>query len=158
MTTTSLGIERGDVVLVLFPHSDLRTAKLRPALVVQANDLRTGLPQLIVAMVTGKYGTCRPLQSGCGPRVEPGGSPIGSGHRFRDHDGQPGDRFRERDPADHRKSSHDLGAVRFADGWALYDLEDVPERRSSVGRSGWAKHFPRRGACSGSGNDAGQPD
>jgi mRNA-degrading endonuclease toxin of MazEF toxin-antitoxin module len=33
--------KRGDVVLVLFPHSDLRTAKPRPALVVQANDLRT---------------------------------------------------------------------------------------------------------------------
>ena len=34
---------RGDVVLVLFPHSDLRTAKLRPALVVQADNLHTGL-------------------------------------------------------------------------------------------------------------------
>ena len=46
--------ERGDVVLVLFPHSDLRTAKPRPALVVQANDLRTGLPQVIVAMITSR--------------------------------------------------------------------------------------------------------
>ncbi|MEG5089307.1 hypothetical protein QUB21_24075 [Microcoleus sp. AT9b-C4] len=27
---------RGDVVLVLFPSSDLRTAKRRPALIVQA--------------------------------------------------------------------------------------------------------------------------
>ena len=44
--------ERGSVVLVLFPHSDLRTAKLRPALVVQADGLSTGLPQTIVAMVT----------------------------------------------------------------------------------------------------------
>jgi len=35
---------RGDVVLVLFPHSDLRTAKLRPALVVQADNLQTGSP------------------------------------------------------------------------------------------------------------------
>ncbi len=42
---------RGDVVLVLFPHSDLRTAKLRPALVVQADNLQTGLPQVIVAMI-----------------------------------------------------------------------------------------------------------
>jgi mRNA interferase MazF len=41
-------------VLVLFPHSDLRTAKRRPALVVQADDLRTGLPQVIVAMITGR--------------------------------------------------------------------------------------------------------
>jgi mRNA interferase MazF len=39
---------------VLFPHSDLRTAKLRPALVVQADDLQTGLPQVIVAMITSR--------------------------------------------------------------------------------------------------------
>ncbi len=43
---------RGDIVLVLFPNSDLRTAKRRPALVVQADDLETGLPQLIVAMIS----------------------------------------------------------------------------------------------------------
>jgi mRNA interferase MazF len=46
--------KRGDVILVLFPHSDLRTAKPRPALVVQADDLQTGLPQVIVAMITSK--------------------------------------------------------------------------------------------------------
>jgi len=40
------------VILVLYPNSDLRTAKLRPALVVQADNLHTGLPQLIVAMIT----------------------------------------------------------------------------------------------------------
>jgi mRNA-degrading endonuclease toxin of MazEF toxin-antitoxin module len=34
---------RGDVVLVLFPESNLRTAKRRPALVVQADNLATGL-------------------------------------------------------------------------------------------------------------------
>jgi mRNA interferase MazF len=45
---------RGDVVLVLFPNSDLRTAKTRPALVVQADDLGTGLSQLIVAMITSR--------------------------------------------------------------------------------------------------------
>jgi mRNA interferase MazF len=39
---------------VLFHHSDLRSAKLRPALVVQADDLQTGLPQLIVAMITSR--------------------------------------------------------------------------------------------------------
>lgn len=54
MTTIAPSFERGDVVLALYPHSDLRTAKLRPVLVVQANDLGTGLPQLIVAMVTGQ--------------------------------------------------------------------------------------------------------
>src|SRR4030067_3348233 len=46
--------KRGDVALVLFPHSDLRTAKPRPALIVQAADLGTDLPQVIVAMITSK--------------------------------------------------------------------------------------------------------
>ena len=46
--------KRGDVVLVLYPHADLRTAKPRPALVVQADNLQTGLPQVIVAMVTSR--------------------------------------------------------------------------------------------------------
>ncbi len=33
--------KRGDVVLVLFPNSDLTSAKLRPGLIVQANNLKT---------------------------------------------------------------------------------------------------------------------
>ena len=44
--------KRGDVVLVLFPDSNLRTAKRRPALVLQADNLNTGLPQTIIAMIT----------------------------------------------------------------------------------------------------------
>lgn len=44
--------KRGDVVLVLFPDSNLRTAKRRPALIVQADNLGTGLPQTIIAMIT----------------------------------------------------------------------------------------------------------
>jgi mRNA interferase MazF len=43
---------RGDVVLVLFPNSNLATAKRRPAVVVQADRLQTGLAQTIVAMIT----------------------------------------------------------------------------------------------------------
>ena len=43
---------RGDIAIVFFPHSDLTTVKLRPVLVVQANDLNTGLPQVIVAMIS----------------------------------------------------------------------------------------------------------
>ena len=43
---------RGDIVLVLFPNSDLRTAKRRPALVLQRDDLASGLAQTIVAMVS----------------------------------------------------------------------------------------------------------
>ena len=57
MTTTTQpkpNYKRGDVALVLFPHSDLRTAKPRPTLVVQADNLQTGLPQVIVAMITSK--------------------------------------------------------------------------------------------------------
>ena len=46
--------KRGDVVLVLFPHSDLKTAKTRPAVIVQADDLASGMPQVIVAMISGR--------------------------------------------------------------------------------------------------------
>ena len=46
----------GDVVLVLYPHTDLRTAKKRPALVVQSDNVETGLPQRIVAMITSNVG------------------------------------------------------------------------------------------------------
>jgi len=47
---------RGDIVLVLFPDSNLRTSKRRPALVVQRDDLRSGLPQTIVALITSNIG------------------------------------------------------------------------------------------------------
>ena len=47
-----MSLSRGDVALVYFPHSDLRTVKLRPVLVIQAEDLNTGLSQVIVAMVS----------------------------------------------------------------------------------------------------------
>ena len=52
--TSKPNYKRGDIVLVLFPHSNLRTAKPRPALVVQADDLHTGVPQVIVAMITSR--------------------------------------------------------------------------------------------------------
>src|SRR5262249_15120341 len=44
--------KRGEIVLLLYPESNLRTAKKRPALIVQANQLATGLPQTIVAMIS----------------------------------------------------------------------------------------------------------
>ena len=44
--------KRGDVVLVYYPHSDLTTYKKRPALIVQADDIQTGLAQKLVAMIT----------------------------------------------------------------------------------------------------------
>jgi mRNA interferase MazF len=54
MMPPRVAYKRGDVVLVLFPHSNLRQAKTRPALVVQADNLQTGLSQVIVAMITSK--------------------------------------------------------------------------------------------------------
>ena len=47
-----MNLRRGDVVLVLFPNSDLRTAKRRPALVIQRDNLNSGLAQIIVAMIS----------------------------------------------------------------------------------------------------------
>ncbi len=44
--------KRGEIVLVVFPDSNLRTAKRRPALIVQADNLNTGLNQTIVAMIS----------------------------------------------------------------------------------------------------------
>src|SRR5687767_13265968 len=45
-------LKRGDVVLVWFPNSDMVTFKKRPALVVQADNLATSLPQVVLAMIT----------------------------------------------------------------------------------------------------------
>jgi len=56
MTYTKLKYKRGDVILVLFPNSDLRTAKLRPAVIVQADNLKTELSQIIVAMNSSNLG------------------------------------------------------------------------------------------------------
>jgi mRNA interferase MazF len=47
-----MNCRRGDIVLVLFPDSNLQTSKRRPALVVQADELASDLPQTIVAMIT----------------------------------------------------------------------------------------------------------
>jgi mRNA interferase MazF len=53
---------RGDIVLVNFPNSDLRTFKKRPALVVQDETVHTGLSQRVVALITSnlrRTGTTR---------------------------------------------------------------------------------------------------
>jgi len=47
-----MSYKRGEVVLVWFPHSDMRTFSRRPALVVQADHLGTGIPQMVIAMIT----------------------------------------------------------------------------------------------------------
>lgn len=54
--------KRGDVILVRFPNSDLKTYKKRPALVVQADGLETGLPQKIIALITSNTGRSGPTR------------------------------------------------------------------------------------------------
>lgn len=56
MTTTQPKptFKRGDVVLVLFPNSNLISSKTRPALIVQSDDLQTELAQIVVAMITSQ--------------------------------------------------------------------------------------------------------
>ena len=39
---------------MMFPHSDLRTSSWRPALIIQADNIQTGLFQIIVAMITSR--------------------------------------------------------------------------------------------------------
>lgn len=45
-------MKRGDVALAVFPNTDGLTAKLRPVVILQADALDTGLPQVLVVMVT----------------------------------------------------------------------------------------------------------
>jgi mRNA interferase MazF len=54
MTQPKSTVNRGDVALLLFPNSNLSSGKTRRALIVQADDLQTGLPQIIVAMITSQ--------------------------------------------------------------------------------------------------------
>lgn len=43
---------RGDVVLVWYPDSNQQTFKRRPALIVQSDQLATGLSQVVLTMIT----------------------------------------------------------------------------------------------------------
>jgi mRNA interferase MazF len=47
---------RGDVILVVFPNSDLVSYKKRTALIVQADGVKTGLPNRVVACITSNLG------------------------------------------------------------------------------------------------------
>lgn len=69
--------DRGDVVLVLFPDSNLRTAKRRPALVVQADQLDTGLSQTIVAMITSNLSRAGHSSRRAIPAASPEGRQMG---------------------------------------------------------------------------------
>ena len=46
--------KRGNIVLVLFPNSDLVSAKRRPALIIQSDNFKSELNQVIVAMISSK--------------------------------------------------------------------------------------------------------
>jgi mRNA interferase MazF len=52
-----MAFQRGDVVLVPFPFSDLSTAKVRPAVVVSGSLYHTTEPDLILAAITSKTAT-----------------------------------------------------------------------------------------------------
>ena len=54
MMRKKLNYKRGDIVLVRFPDSNLLSTTARPGIIVQTNNLQTGLPQVIVAMITTK--------------------------------------------------------------------------------------------------------
>ncbi len=54
MTRKKLNYKRGDVILVRFPDSNLLSTTARPGVIVQADNLQTGLPQVVVSMITSK--------------------------------------------------------------------------------------------------------
>jgi len=52
-----MAFQRGDVVLVPFPFSDLSTTKVRPAVVVSGSLYHATEPDLILAAITSKVAT-----------------------------------------------------------------------------------------------------
>ena len=57
-----MSYKRGDVILIRFPNSDLKTYKKRPALIVQADGLATNLQQTIVALITSNTARVGPTR------------------------------------------------------------------------------------------------
>jgi mRNA interferase MazF len=51
---------RGDVVLTRWPDPNMATGKARPALIVQADGLGTGLSQVVVAGITSNMARAGP--------------------------------------------------------------------------------------------------
>jgi mRNA interferase MazF len=49
-----MALRRGDIVLVPFPFSDLRTTKVRPAVVVSGALYHTAEPDLLLAALTSR--------------------------------------------------------------------------------------------------------
>lgn len=52
MTRQEPSYKRGDVILSRLAQSNKHSGKLRPGVIVQADNLQTGLPQLVVATIT----------------------------------------------------------------------------------------------------------
>ena len=86
MTLPKPSYKRGDVVLVLYPNSDLRTAKTRPALIVQANNLQTGLSQVIVAMITSRLFRANHPSRGSGRGIHANRATVWAPDRLSGHD------------------------------------------------------------------------
>ena len=80
-----MNTSRGEVVLVLYPNSNLIAAKRRPALVVQAANLNTGLSQTIVAMITSNMSRGESPVPGYYPPEHFNRSPKWSEHGFGRH-------------------------------------------------------------------------
>lgn len=54
--TNTTSISRGDVLLVRFPDTTGSAVKLRPAVVVQSDHVRTDFPQWVMVPLTSKTG------------------------------------------------------------------------------------------------------
>jgi mRNA interferase MazF len=57
-----MNYKRGDVLLLRYPNSDLKTYELRPALLVQANGLETRIAQSIFALITSNTSRVGPTR------------------------------------------------------------------------------------------------
>ena len=97
-----MNYRRGDIVLVLFPDSNLRTSKRRPALVVQADQLGTGLGSDYRSDDYQQYGPCATPEQGSGAHQEQERERIGATDGFGDHDRQPRDHPRFGNRSGHR--------------------------------------------------------
>lgn len=47
-------MNRGDIVILDYPYSDARGSKVRPALIVQADDKNRALSDTIIALITSR--------------------------------------------------------------------------------------------------------
>jgi mRNA interferase MazF len=56
-----MAYQRGDVLLMPFPHTDLSAKKTRPVVVVSGNDYHASRPDLLVAYITSQISFVGPL-------------------------------------------------------------------------------------------------